>query len=421
MPTVALRSAIAGLALVWLSVAGSAIAAPLPERTPPNGFTSINGAGGGRTLAGTFTGNARSAAAVLGGMLGGLRGYFDGPPAVSSAVGDPRDRSVMAFFDARLQGTPVRGAILVQLNDAGGGAVAVIFDRPSDIARSFKPMARQLAGAPGPGGPAPRPVPLQQQTTPDGKAAIGVPAGWRISGWGNGAVDVAGPQGQTVDVGIYLPIFSAPTYGGPIPGAVYLPFIADPGTAVRAVSEVQGRQAAARGGMAITDIEVVERVPTPPPTRSGQAAYMFVRSRIGGRPHLHFALVNTAIIDQRSWAYYYSTVGAPDGVFQRDFATMLNVWRSWSLNQQMLRDRMQDAANKMRQTSEILRSAARGQSEAFDRANKGFDYYLQGVEVLEHTPTGARGNFDRDYADAVVRADPTKYRLVPPSQYRTTD
>jgi len=43
------------------------------------------------------------------------------------------------------------------------------------------------------------------------------------------------------------------------------------------------------------------------------------------------------------------------------------------------------------------------------------------VEVLENTSTGARGNFDRDYADAVVKADPTKYRLVPPSQYRTTD
>ncbi|MFI5375876.1 MAG: hypothetical protein ACHQ8D_14700, partial [Candidatus Rokuibacteriota bacterium] len=111
----------------------------------------------------------------------------------------------------------------------------------------------------------------------------------------------------------------------------------------------------------------------------------------------------------------------PDGVFQRDFALMLNVWRSWSLNQQMLRDRMQDAANKMRQTGEILRSAARGQSEAFDRANKGFDYYIRGVEVLEHAPSGARGNFDRDFADAVVKADPTKYRLVPPSQYRTSD
>lgn len=29
----------------------------------------------------------------------------------------------------------------------------------------------------------------------------------------------------------------------------------------------------------------------------------------------------------------------------------------------------------MRQTGEILRSAARGQSEAYDRANKGFSYY----------------------------------------------
>ncbi len=67
-------------------------AAPLPERTPPAGFSSVSGAGGGRTLAGTFTGNARSAAAVLGGVLAALRGYFDGAPAVSSAVGDPRDR-----------------------------------------------------------------------------------------------------------------------------------------------------------------------------------------------------------------------------------------------------------------------------------------------------------------------------------------
>lgn len=84
-------------------------AVPLPERTPPVGFGSVNGAGGGRTLAGTCTGNARSAPAVLGGVLGALRGYFDGAPTVSSAVGDPVDRGIMAFFDARLQGTPVRG------------------------------------------------------------------------------------------------------------------------------------------------------------------------------------------------------------------------------------------------------------------------------------------------------------------------
>jgi hypothetical protein len=406
-----LRVIAVGLCWPW----AVASAASLPDRAPPAGFAVAEGAAGGRTLAGTFTGNARSAAAVL----GALRGYFDGAPAVSGAVGDPADRGIMAFFDARLQGTPVRGVTLVQLNDGGGG-VAVIFDRPAELGRSFTPMARQLGRIRVPG-EAPRPVALQPQTTPDGKAAIGVPPGWRITGWGNGAVDVAGPQGQLVDVGIFLPIMVQPTFVGPVAGAIYLPFIADPAVAVRAVSEAQSRQAAARGGPAVTDIEVLERYPTPPPTGAGQAAYLFARSRIGGRPHHHFALVNTAPIDPGSWTYYYSTVGAPDGVFQRDFALMLDVWRSWSLNQQMLRGRLQDAATKMRQTGEILRSAARGQSEAFDRANKGFDYYIRGVEVLEHAPSGARGTFDRDYADAVVRADPTRYRLVPPSQYRTRD
>jgi hypothetical protein len=402
-------------------VPAGAGAAVMPERPAPAGFASVNGGAGGRTLAGTFSGNARSAAAVLGGVVGALRGYFDGAPVVSGAVGDPGDRGVMAFFDARLRGTPVRGVVLVQLNDGGGGGVAVVFDSPADLPRSFPGMARQLGAVQVPGGgAAPRP-PLSQQTTADGKAAIGVPAGWRITGSGNGAVDVGGPQGQAISVGIYLPILVQPTFVGPVAGAIYLPFIADPAAAVRPVSEALGRQTAARGGPVTTDMQVLERYNTPPPLGAGQAAYLVARSRVGGRPYLHFALVNTAPIDAGSWTYYYSTVAAPDGVFQRDFALMLDVWRSWSLNQQMLRDRMQDAALKLRQTGEILRSAARGQSEAYDRANKGFSYYVRGLEALEHTPSGRRGTFDRDFADAVVKADPTKYRLVPPSRYRTTD
>jgi hypothetical protein len=142
------RLLITVLAIGIVLPAATARAAPLPERTPPSGFASVNGPGSGRTLAGTFSGNARSAAVVLGGMLGALRGYFDGAPTVSSAVGDPADRGIMAFFDARLQ---------------SGGGVAIIFDRPADIARSFPRMARQLGGIQVPGGgPAQRPAALQQ-------------------------------------------------------------------------------------------------------------------------------------------------------------------------------------------------------------------------------------------------------------------
>jgi hypothetical protein len=77
------------LAIGIVLAATTVRAAPLPERTPPSGFVAVNGPASGRTLAGSFSGNARSAAAVLGGMLGALRGYFDGAPVVSSAVGDP--------------------------------------------------------------------------------------------------------------------------------------------------------------------------------------------------------------------------------------------------------------------------------------------------------------------------------------------
>jgi hypothetical protein len=46
---------------------------------------------------------------------------------------------------------------------------------------------------------------------------------------------------------------------------------------------------------------------------------------------------------------------------------------------------------------------------------------MRGLEVVENNRSGVRANFDRDYADLLVKSDPLKYRLVPPSQYRTTD
>jgi hypothetical protein len=42
-------------------------------------------------------------------------------------------------------------------------------------------------------------------------------------------------------------------------------------------------------------------------------------------------------------------------------------------------------------------------------------------QTASHSPSGRRGNFDRDDAAAAVKADPTKFHLVDPSRYRTTD
>ena len=267
----------------------------------------------------------------------------------------------MAFFDARLQGTPVRGAVIVQLNDGGGGGVAILFDRPADIARSFPAMARQLGGMPGAGRRPGRSgqVALQQQTTPDGKAAIGVPPGWRISGYANGAVDVAGPQGQLVDVGIYLPIIVRPS----------LRWARWPGRSICRSSPIRRRRCRVVSQAHLAADRGPRRRRGPPTSRCSSASPRRrppararpptswpARGSAGGRILPLRARSTPPRSTSNSWAYYYSTVAAPDGVFQRDFALMLNVWRSWSLNQQMLRDRMQDAANKM---SQDRRSCAR--------------------------------------------------------------
>ena len=100
-------------------------------------------------------------------------------------------------------------------------------------------MARQLGGIQVPGwGPGPAAGERSSSRPhPTARAAIGVPPGWRIIGYSNGAVDVAGPQGRFVDVGIYLPIMVRPTFVGPVAGTTICPFIADPVAAVPVVSQ----------------------------------------------------------------------------------------------------------------------------------------------------------------------------------------
>jgi hypothetical protein len=321
----------------------------------------------------------------------------------------------MAFFDARLAAVPVRGVALVQLGNTGAGAIAVALDHPGAIEKSFARLGRTAQTLPAGAGSRQH---LDAQTTPDGAARIGVPPGWRMTGWGNGAVDVAGPNGQLVDVGVHVPISAKPPATGAAPGALYLPFIADPAAAVRAVTEENSRRLQATGGPAVTGIEILETQPTAPPTGSGRAVYLLARSELGGRPYLSFSLVNTAPVDRDAWIYYFSTAAAPLAVFQRDLPLMLQVWQSWSLNQQMQGSGVQETALKMKQTGEILRAAAKGQTETYERASKGFEFYVQRVEALAQSPAGAGKPFDAAFAAALVKASPSRLRLLSPAQYQ---
>lgn len=77
--------------------------------------------------------------------------------------------------------------------------------------------------------------------------------------------------------------------------------------------------------------------------------------------------------------YYDSTVSAPPEVFKAEFATLLEIWRSWSLSQRLLSMRIQDAARSMRQAGDILVSASRIPGQGMERAARGWDLYIWGI------------------------------------------
>jgi len=52
--------------------------------------------------------------------------------------------------------------------------------------------------------PAAAPVQLQLYTAPDKSASAGVPSGWQVTNAGSGAIAMAGPQGEAVDVRVIV-------------------------------------------------------------------------------------------------------------------------------------------------------------------------------------------------------------------------
>jgi hypothetical protein len=56
------------------------------------------------------------------------------------------------------------------------------------------------------------------------------------------------------------------------------------------------------------------------------------------------------------------------------------------------------------QPGEILRQSNANTSATYDRTNKAWDLYIRGDEVVEHVPTGGRGDVDMNSAQRIVES-----------------
>jgi hypothetical protein len=363
----------------------------------PNGFQVYNDANGtGRIVFAKFGPGREAATAIMRDCMGGIRGYFDAPPQLLGAIGDPEDHVVQAIWKGQFQGQVVRGFGSVVVGKQGS-TFAIIFDKPQAFAGSYPRLAKRLsmemphdAAGGGPVSFAPEQS-WRRQSAGDQSAAASVPAGWQVTGCAKGALDIVGPNKESIELGLAWPTFvrALPGYRGKV--APYM----DP---IHALYWYESNL----GVPASSNSRIVES--TQIPWQNGQAMYILqdVDNNLG---HSRvFALVGTSVIQQgNEWLLYISYVAAPRDRFNEEFATMMKIWGSWKIDDRVFQERLQSALQSMKETNEILHSMNDHTSKVYDETNTAADYVLRGQWPVENTETGERSMLDQGAATALEK------------------
>ena len=385
-------------------------------RQLPAGFKVAARSGAtGQALTASFTGG-KSARATFSGIFKFIGSYFDSKPQLRAAYADQQDREIQGFFHSVYNGVPVRGAMVVSV-DGANGYVGVLFDRAEAFSQSMPALARQMsdslpkAAAPAGGGaPAPRRVePLQRQPLTDGSGWVSLPAGWRITGAFKGTVDIAGPADQLVSLGGYTVGYTNPPPG--TPSTILTGPYRGPLQAFPAYIDAMFQRALSRG---LAQYQMIEH--TPIPYQGGQGAYILFRLNAQGKSSMGLAMVCTAPVDNTQWYYYNSAVSAPAERFSQDLPTMWEIWKSWSVNPAVFRERMDAALRSMRETTRILQEANENTRRAYDNVNMAWSQVIRGVTTIENVVTRTRADVDTNIVNRVVEdlnAQGYNYRVVP--------
>ncbi len=405
--------------LVLCGAAGLLLAVPalsqaqLARPAAPRGMraTDISGIGG-RVLTSRLSG-APSAKKMLQAVRMVLGEYFDGPPALRTAIANQNGQEYQAAFVAKLRGVPVRGVI--GLTMVGDTALStVVYDRPIAIAASYSKLAAALGagGAPaGKGAPVP---PLTRTPLPDGSGSVSLASGWRITGAYKGTVDIVGPGGAVMGLGAPMSVvgYAADTAFGPdvpnpFPGSPRVNF-RDPVRALLDLNAFAVRQG--QGGrmtiLGATPFNIGNGAP---------AALIHWSAPSPQGPIEALGLYAIHPIDNIQGMFYMSQCIAPVARFRKLMPTMWAQWMSWGVSDAVLKGRLLQAAQSLRGVGDIITGSHANTQETYARVNKGWSQYFRDVATVEDTRTGDRAdNVGNNAAWALTEAG-SPYRIVPVS------
>jgi hypothetical protein len=361
----------------------------------PAGFNIAARSGStGQALTASF-GAGPSAKTAFRTILRQTSGYFDRALALLSAASDGGDTQVQGSFRASFNNIPVTGLLQVTVSN-GKASAMLFFDRQDLLKQSLPAMAKQVAGnAPkAPGGGPERPQ-LVRTALSDNSGYINLAPGWNITGAYKGTVDTQGPNGEFLSLGGYQQVFPRGNYPKMING----PYLA-PWPAFMAYEDALLDHKLRQGQ---GSIRLLEQAPTQG-SPGQQAAYLSYELAVSGQKFRGLAMVITAPLhdDLGSWFFYLSVAGAPSDRYPQALPTLLEMWKSWSVNQSVFRERIESALKSMRETTRLIQEANAYRQHVFDNTNFAWDETIRGVTMVEDTVTRERGEVDTNYAQGIV-------------------
>ena len=376
-------SALCGLLTVPCLVLAAGLAAAGDAKLPAD-FTAFQPDDGKGEVLIRQSKDAGSAKELLTNSFDALSSYFDKGPKALGAVGDDGDVEAQSTFVAARGDIAYTGLAVVHVG-ARDAVVGVAYDRADHFAAS-KANLTALLGKNLPESTAPR-VKLQAQRLPDGSGAIKVPEGWNVNAV-NSMVDVIGPNGEECHFGLWTPVYTpakaaAMRQLGVSTGIVPVAPYTDPESALK----MAGKAFAAAAGMDWTFKRRIDQADAP--GFPGRAKYLLYEADVtkDGKTTTTRSLVLVDVMPTAPdmWVFYASGVGCPADQFDRNLPTLMAIWKSWKTDDRVFQQRLQAAAESMKETARILQDGIAYRQHVMDRVNDDWSEVIRGTSQVVDT------------------------------------
>jgi hypothetical protein len=403
----------------------------------------IDNPSGGHVVYGPV--NQSSPQGAMAATLRYLHTRFGDVPVVGNVFQSRDQQNFAAFFTvvAKTQGNSrIAGLVMVSVARGAEPAAAAVFDDSSRFARTEPVLLRTLtdawrtastrASASGPSKASDVP-PLVPTRFPDGSGSVNLPAGWRIAFASHGAAKIVGPRGETV----LLSNSVGPIYDASSPQVQARLRYVNPNNRPLLCPDSDALHiylCVLQHGAAQPTFKLNSSRPIPAQRLAVQSVLIDADIDLHdgrGVMSCELGLSITAISALGSRTLGINGTCAPQSSGGQEQPTLKAIYDSYSINGQVVAQEFavderhsREAGNNARIQANNAHAVEDARNAAFqahmdniDRFSKSFQNYQLDQTELQDNDQNARGAIPNSLADALVKANPDRFQMVPTQSF----